>query len=337
MEQEMTGQIPVEQQLNRTSEQDPNSVVTLVYRGANPFMRSLANGLRQKGMLIDQREISPEDYHRFDEERTKLWKIENPFEYRTEEYQKFNAERADKLIRLQEGHLGTLSGIVVADGTMRGKLACEHILAYHAIEEEQISTYEDVVKKIGPVIDQLRHNKRYPVVLRNFLGEHYECGKLGNSQEISEKVKDELRGKEAPMRNYKQNFSFTYALKSAFNLPVIDLDSYCDSPYTKKVKNFAEVIRSFGIDSESAVILTDHHIYNMNYPRGKEDYLKSGVADLDIVPICHCCIGGDSEVQGALEDAGFKVYPLQYEGPKIAPVVEKLAEMIEQKKEELKH
>lgn len=153
MTTELEGQGP-EGQLDTKSEIEPNSVVTFVYRGENPFLISLVQHLKNSGIPVDAREISNEDY-----------KSNTPEGLRT--------------------LIGPISGVIVTDETLRkvvsGTPGCYAVSAEYAQQEADTEAYanrgENSVDKVAsaakPVIDQILKAGKIPVVYEDHLGDHF--------------------------------------------------------------------------------------------------------------------------------------------------------------------
>lgn len=67
--------------------------------------------------------------------------------------------------------------------------------------------------------------------------------------------------------------------------------------------NITDALRKMDIDPKGAVILVDHHVYNLR----EGDVKSSGFDQVDIYPICVCCYGLDPKYRNSLEEKGFHV------------------------------
>ena len=206
MTTELEGGPGPEGQLNTKSELDPQSVVTFIYRGENPYMRFLARGLQERGMSVSVREISDDQFDSFqkslrqfrgqqpslDEEKKHTYSLpqgeerkaafeilQEKEEAATKEFSEYRKQQATTLI-------GPIEGIAVTDYTMKNNTLAivgrEHqIRGYDALEWENI-TEPGVREKLAPIIEQIRAAGKIPVLLQRHIGDHIEIDNLTETE-----------------------------------------------------------------------------------------------------------------------------------------------------------
>jgi hypothetical protein len=314
MEQEMTGQKPVERQLNRTSETDPKSPVTFIYRGDNPFMKTLMEGLRSKGVTVHVKEISDDDYAR--------------------SFHKGNAAFGTLI--------GEVSGIVVTDQTLNLPVSnvmtegLKPINAYDLLGGlESIGQVQNMVR---PTVEAAERIGRKLVVLDSPLSDH--------TQRQLERILDYEQ-----TQKYFYNVSEKYGqpmciysviIHEAFGLPVIGTN---ESRYNRRdpdyQMNFSSIVSSLeerNLSPEEVLVFADHHLRKLT----PDEISLRKLDQVDIILGCPCCIGAyRSESTAAYEEEirklGLKIFPLEVKaGTNTEDRLSKLMEMIEQKRAELK-
>ncbi len=258
--------------------------VVFVYRGENPFLRQLAEGLGD-GYETERREIS----------------VETPWEVYSEP------------VKLSE-MTGALDGVIVTDNTLDDTveklIGRRPINAYNALEWKILGK-TDVVVKLKPIVDEIRSKGRVPVVLRNCLGHHlYDEMHLPAEEKqgldvlirtfsYRENNEGEIIQKAVQAGNY-----YSLILQREFDMPVVTREAFCIEE--GKIENIGDILSTLGISKEEAVLLVDHHVYKLRDKKLEQ----SGLAEVDIVPICPCCVGLKSSKD--LREYGFKVFPLEY-------------------------
>jgi hypothetical protein len=307
------GQVP-EQPINKQSEKDPNSVVTFIYRGNNPFMRALVLGARNNGLVVNSREISDEAY-------------------------KEKGSDAKEL-------LGEVSGIVVTDGTL-SKLVAEvmpeeqtALNAYEALGG--LDSAESIVRMALPVIEGIRKLGRIPVILNARLEDHTRYPlyrRFETSPDLREKY-PQLKGK----MGYVCESEYSAILRTEYNLPVIGNDEVYYETVAREsflprdvIGNVLTSLDRRGLDPKQVIILADHHLRYLN----SREIAKLGLNELEIALICPCCAGlrsifDEQSYQSEIEKVGVSFLPLETES-QIISATDDLLKMIEQKREELKH
>jgi hypothetical protein len=325
MEQEMTGQIPVEQQLKRTSEQDSFSTVRFIFRGenrSNPFMSILAEGLSSR-MKVILTEIEPQRY-----EKAMLTEVSD---YRASEWgasysdsylygkDPENIEKKARVARLLLGE-EPISGLVVVDNTMRNLVNAILPSGQTAIEAYQTlgdtETEEDIFELVNPLISELRNQGRKIAILNMNLRDHSYRDDYGN------------------------------VISTLFNVPLIDVKegkgvSVDNKYFLQGVEG--DVLNSLsekGLEPEQVVLLADHHLRYLP----SETVEALGLNKVELALVCPCCINfsmdvtgdsGASEYMHQITALGMKLYPGVENKLRIEFATQSLLKMIEQKREEL--
>lgn len=262
-------------------------MVTFVYAGNNPFLRSCAEAMKGIGMEVEIKEVPRDIAHR----------------HSADEVKKF---------------VGDLKGVVVTDITLEGDvkeiIGRAPLNAYQTLEWRDTEV-EDVVKKVGSIRDEIQAKGKIPVVLQKWLRDH-------THRLLSEEAQRELE-KELEKELEDDWCCYSFILKK-LNMPIIrrrDFDY--DHGRNCLEGNILDTLKSLDISPEKAVLLVDHHVYDLK----GDIFDRSGFKEVEIVPICPCCIGQKKTYKGKLEASGFRIFPLEYKEER-GEVLEKLKEMI---------
>ncbi len=296
--------------------------VNFVYCGSNPLLRRLAEALKPE-MEVNVKEIALKDTPAGDREPS------------------LDLRRS---IEALEGPIVTDHGFEEIVEKITG---IPPVNAYGAIQW-QVRRILDITTKLQPVIDEIRANHREPVALQNFLGHHFRLRPIYHDEEISfpedeRQVLDRIIEAMGVQNDEGYHISdeiiriadlYSAVLKREFNVPVITRDAFQyeqNSVREASLKgNVLEVIRKLGMQPEDIVLLVDHHIYRIR----EDDLQNSGLTEVEVVPICRCCIGvlGMRPQYGPLSDLdlawhGFKLFPLEHRED-LACTVANLKQMI---------
>jgi len=281
--------------------------VTFVYRGGNPFMRMCAEEMTKRGIDVEVKEIEiPEN----------VWK--------------------DSEI---EQIIGELSGIIVTDQTLKNNV--RDIIGHSPINVYDVISWEmnsikAVVNKLQPIIDEIKNMGREPVVLQNFLG-HHICSFL--SENIEEE-REELKSAIPPVTRDEGEQISWQAIRAAdlysailvkMGVPIITRDEFqydSHDAYAEVSVSIVDILTKRGIEPSKAVLLVDHHVYNLLDIK-EQNFVKSGLGEIDIVTICPCCIGVSEGYKKSLPEKGFRLLPLVYTEDS-ASAIDQLESMIKQ-------
>ncbi len=315
------------EQENRTNEQvanpepEHNTLVTVLYRGGsedqptNPFMRAIAQGLRERGFAVNERAVDPQAYEAVDKIYDELFGV--PVTER-------DSERDDKLrqqvVELVGGEIESNAMVIVdesfnIDQVLRARLANEDqvIQAYRILGDIiDLSSLEGIHDTIGPIIKTIREDEREPVIFTAHLGDHLRNNKFVLSEEDLQRS----RQKNPIIDWYPFNDSLAYALgiNLALDVPIIQTHTLRDRTLAIKEGTIQEALQAQNIKPNRAVLLVDHHLYYQS----KEAVKALGLDRVEITRICPCCLGfqGDTSFSynQQLEALGFRIYPISNRG-----------------------
>jgi len=189
------------------------------------------------------------------------------------------------------GIVGDIEGHVVTDDTLSttvNEILDQHTLnAYKLRHKSEVRTVEDVQDKLGPIIEEIRDQERVPVVL-------------------GFKINNHNANNEFPPSSAGTRGDYGKVISAEFNVPLLLQEFMWRGG--KPTANLIDVLKEHDIDPEKAVLLADHHIYEINDDGIKE----SGLDQLQIIPVCPCCLGKGGEFVQNLEDKGFNVFPIEH-------------------------
>lgn len=285
-------------------EVEPKRRVVLVYRGENPLMRWIADSLQKVGYEVDQRQIPKDTPSVVDNDPSEFVKL-----------------------------TGELNGTVISDNSLRpyvSKLIGHEPLSAYETLGWEVREVNDVVNKLKPIVDEIRGKGQTPVALRNALGDHFS---LYLPDKETEKLDDlfrqqtpdlvaENRNEKYPSGKTKAANRYSMILQENLNVPIIPRTDFAWR-YTigEPTGNIESALGQLGISKDKAVLLVDHHIYDIREHELKE----SGLDDVYIVAVCPCCIG--IEPRYDLTGSGFKMFPLEYSAQR-QEIIHKLEEKI---------
>lgn len=303
-------------------------VVTFVYRGANPFMRFLVDGITSSGFIVDKREISDTDKSRF-------WKV----------LYSEKKEDKDEATDLIGGKIKP--GVIVTDNTLHlsPRSSAADGLFYDSGENEGINAYDvlesslqwrengiqGIADTYQPIFDEIKAKGKNPVVLEYLLDNHLPYG-FSHVRPISEELREDVSAFQREIGTKKSYFIWTKNYKGEtkecidvgrlyadifrvrLGIPIID---------SRDATMIVADLKSQSISPESAVLLYDHHV------------TKYGISDLPVenFPICPCCIGRADQLHG-------KHFPLDYRNnydqvlDQLKQEIRKKEELLEEKKRE---
>jgi hypothetical protein len=247
-----------------------------VYRGNNPYLNQIAEGLRELGCEVIVKKVPTTSF-----------------------------EEGDSAVKIKD-FIGTVSGKIVTDYTLYKIVQELHpgadiVNAYDLLETEsgsKIESVDDILGMVGPVIDEIRANGREPLILVEPLGNH-----------IGTFMSEEFREQQGEKERYSEFWDEWYAslIGKNFDVPVISKEEFHfikGPPFTRPEGNVAQLLEARGISKEKAVVIVDHHIYKLQY----DQVDRAGLSDIEIALICPCCIGLDVSALRALTEFGFTVY-----------------------------
>lgn len=257
-------------------ERIPKQVFTLVYRGNNPYLNQIAEGLRGLGHTVAVKKII---------------------------ISAFNEDSPAETIR---DSVGKTEGKIITDRTLFKVMKelspdAEVVNAYDLLEKEgggKIESTDEILAMVSPVVEEIKHNDRQPVVLTVPLGDH-----------IGTFMSDSFREQQGEKEVYSEFWNEWLAslIAENLNIPSISKEEFNlvreDGDYSAS-RNLEEILEERGFDKDKVVLLVDHHIYKLEH----HEISKAGLSDIEITPICSCCIGLNGHAVGVLIQNGFKVY-----------------------------
>ncbi len=356
-----------EQSLNTQSEKDPNSVVSFVYVGENPYMRFLAQGLEQRGVPVNVHEVKPEAYRNFLKTAEEKWipvsneimKLKEDDPIRREKRQQYFNFKRDLLAQT----VGDVQGIAVTDlsfgeNSHAPVSAILHLPAINGIRSFEGSDNQfeipetEMIDKIGSFIRQIDAAGKKPVILQCHMGDHFYRELSQAERETITPIEEEILPSEIiatasrPQGHEKVDAIegasiYTALIKKHFDLPVIPLTDFgfrsrLDGPSQTQYRynqesNILALLEEKGLDPKETVLLIDQHVRYMS-----EDQIKDrGLDQVEVARVCPCCLDIRHEVEGRdfLLQRGLKLFPTRLEpDPK---AIESLMGTIDQKKAEL--
>jgi hypothetical protein len=284
---------------------EPHPQVTFVFRGENPFMKAMVDGVRGSNISVNVSMITHEVFNNlqnalqsplpFEKPNVNVntWAMSSEDSLRIVEY---NTRVIDYKNRIRRQFLGDLQGVVITDETLypnvRDLLMHQPIRAYTAIESQWLAssgvteiTTHTLSDMVRPIANEIMEAGKKPKLCPNYLDDHLPGIKLSPDEERT---------------NYP---------------PFFDVE---DTLFGRTLKRDLglEAINYKTDDLKKVVILTDHHIYD-----------KKGIGQ-EIALICLCCVGLNVYADKLIEQ-GYKLYPLKFTN-QLAPTIKNLVKMIEQ-------
>lgn len=256
------------------SVESDKKVINLVYRGDNPYLDKLGAELISLGHTIHVHKC--------------------PVTLKQSEFPAFVS------------NLGSLEGNVVTDRTLfdtAKKVVGDNVINAYSLVKWKMESREEVADYVRPIIEEIRAAGRSPVVLHRWLGDHFETSQniaqsVMSSSEYKQFESATVYGEEQSTK--KSSDVYASILSADLGLSVITKEEFGGG------ENILEILGKK--DILGAVILVDHHVYEM-----REDQInENGFDNVEIVPICPCCIGNSAMYADSLKDAGFNLYPLSY-------------------------
>jgi len=273
------------------SKESASQTFTFVYRGENPYLNELVAQVSALGHKVSVHKVpveTPEDVLR-------------------------DPEKLKPLI-------GTLGGRVITDRTVYksvSALAGNEVLNAYDLLHWEIKGTEDIVSKISPIVEEIRAKGKTPVVLRQWLADHSDPmhraltvleKELEDSSELAELKKTYYRNEEGYPRGYREAGNFYAAILSEkLGVPVIRGEHFNRGYNGNGGASIIKALEQIGVNKDEAVILVDHHVYNMR----EKEVSAAGFDQVQIVPICACCIGFKEGSKAGLSD--FNLFPLAYQ------------------------
>jgi hypothetical protein len=296
----------------RTSEQVANpepehqTPVTILYRGENPFMRTVATSLKQKGLNVIDRSVADEKYKELIEDAT--YKVVYSEQAKLEPDFQLLGEK----VRESIGDLPT-DGLVVTDFTLHEflynfGLSRDPIEAYKYLGEAA-RTIEGVKEDLEPIVEALRRVGKTPVISVAKLSDHMSSFRLSKvEQQILERKFDDVNKNE-------WNKAHHYALAASLTLgvPVIlghEFNFEWSNGRNLILGNVVEALVKKGLDPKQVVLLVDHHLDNLRSSEVK----TAGLDQVELALICRCCIDfGEKSSEykqniNIMESAGIKFH-----------------------------
>ena len=253
----------------------------LVYRGDNPVFDRLS-----KDLSFETEKIPDGDDRVTNEEALKSFYDEE-------------ASRYDNIFTDDKAHHEDYPNVVNA-----------YNLVDSLLGEGDIERWPD---RVGSVADHFRNKDRQPIISPYGLSHHFSNGYETIEDKLKEHADDPRKHKQAARDlqmptvygdSNKKDVRFAGLLSEYTNTPSIPYDTGSFKMVqerrggTKVNGSVAEGIIDAGVDPDEAVVLTDHHVRDV-------DAQESGFASVDIYTICQCCIGLDPAYQDSLEKKGF--------------------------------
>lgn len=320
MEKEYETLIQNTTEAEKTIEAENKPRVTFVFRGDNSYLRFLADSLAKEGYDIDVRSIEPSDF------------------FLDECLSRKPNEKAEALIKNIAG------GKIVTDYTLEPAIreitGERAINAYWCLEEEDWKSKENITETLRPIIKEIREGNRIPVVLQDHLGDHIGSMPFFKKKEQIKKLEQDVPmimhagTKERNLNewDYKDRIkgnAYSAVLNQELNIPVITLDDFHGDDVGDS--NIIKSLEKLGIQSKDAVLLVDHHIDTINRIWERKIFIQFGFDEVEIVPICPCCVGQKQIMVDRLITGGFRIYPLEYQHEINEKVINNLKQKLEPK------
>lgn len=237
-----------------------------------------------------------------------------------------NDPRLEERARAAIGQIANGS-ILITDITLSkmGNLLDRNSLsAYKNLWESDYNSDED----LRTAIEAIRNDGRQPVTLSAAIGDHFDHFKV-SPEEIDKMI--QLQNRYYSDIDIERGWGYVLAIKDKFDVPFIlsggsyhEIDHLivgyaigdryeevnCQIPRKDYIK-IVGVLQAMGVNPEKAVLLVDHHLYNLSPEQIQEWELDQ----VDITPICSCCIGMGRErnadqYKSRLERLGYHLYPI---------------------------
>jgi hypothetical protein len=275
--------------------------VTVIWREGNPLLKGLPPALRNRGFSVDTRELPGTDT------------------YSTyEPWGKPDGFRAA---------IGEVKGVVVTDITthdLASQVGLNPINAYSALNI-RMDSIANVANLVRPIQEELKADGRTLIVLTQFLGDHLDdVINLPREEAIKTSAYSLKFDPEPAPEDYMEEYlshppalhtQYAAILNHELGVPVFERHVF-EYPQnyigriSESYRTIPKALESLGLTTEQGVLGVDHHIGSIPEDIAK----KAGLFEVNIIPICPCCIDLKSNLQRSLIRHGFSLYPLKYEG-----------------------
>jgi|SRR3989344_662373 len=320
----------------KSPEPEHSTPIVVLYRGGtedeptNPYMKAIADGLKQRGLNVIDRPIPPDVF------RSKVAGFNRDFankeETRNPDFQNKSGVFKDMMEAVGEIPEGSL---IVSDYTVGATakfLSPDTISAYAPLKEirHDVNTIEGTELMVKPLIEAIRSGGKVPTMFLWRIGDHG----------ISPTPEEDEAEKNSPTENkiyaqrlaHKRGASNYIHVMNALNVPIItekEFEIGGDIDYPDVAGDISETLDKLSIPMNNAVLLLDHHATYMS----RDQVRHSQLDKIEVAMVCSCCIGmsADSLMPQAEKDKHFKPYPIQPVENFMDPVIDILVSQIQER------
>ena len=250
----------------------------LVYRGGNPLMKALEDGLKDSGTDIVCLDMT--------DERTKM----------TYDKDGMDVTNPAKAKYMQE--LNSQYDAVFTDNTMYEKSlkSLENVVSVYSLLKRDMI---EITKKVSEYFK----GKGLDAVINSYgLKDH-----LSPSDDIVSRLEKmigdekskEIKTKIEAMKYEPHGSYLAYLLGEVTNTKVLPIGDCVSNPFKYPMGSVIEKrLSEMNTDPEKTVVLVDHHVYHFD---------AKNFDKLQIYPVCQCCGGLEGHYLEKLQSEGFKI------------------------------